>query len=204
MKFKNDAGGGGRALLRATHGDPPPKPVHKIWIPPTTVIPEQPKLVIQQAMLESPDLQIRPTQIGDPFSRLAGNSPGIGLSGIGIGDRNGKRGDGNGDADKPGIGGPRDARVPRQRLSRQPELIYKIEPEYSEDARKARYQGMVTLAIDVDVTGRPTNIRVVQSLGLGLDERAIAAVARWRFRPALAGDKPVVAPAVVEVAFHLL
>ena len=203
-KFKSDAGGGGRALLRATHGDPPPKPVHKIWIPPTTMIPEQPKLVILQALLDAPDIQIHPTQIGDPFSKLSGSSSGIGLSGFGIGDFDGKRGIGKGNNDRSGIGGPGGPSAPQQRLSRRPQLVYKEEPEYSEDARKARFQGTVILMIDVDTSGRPINIRVTQGVGLGLDERAIAAVQGWRFRPALAGDKPVVAPAVVEVAFHLL
>jgi len=201
--FKSDAGGGGRALLRASHGEPPPRPVRKIWLPPTTVIPEQPKLVIVQALLDAPDVQTQ-MQIGDPFSKLGGSSPGLGLSGIGVGNRDGKRGIGDGDGDTPGVGGPGDTRGPRPRLSRLPELIYKEEPEYSEEARKVRFQGTVKLLIDVDTSGRATNIRVTQGVGLGLDERAIAAVQRWRFRPALSGDKPVVAPAVVEVGFHLL
>ena len=202
--FKSDAGGGGRALLRASHGEPPPKPVRKIWIAPTTVIPEQPKLVILQALLDAPDIQVHPTHIGDPFSKLDGNSSGIGLDGFSVGDGPGKRGIGPGPGDKSGVGGPRGAIGPRTRLSRLPELIYKEEPEYSEEARKVRFQGTVKLLIDVDTSGRATNIRVTQSVGLGLDERAIAAVQRWRFRPALSGDKPVVAPAVVEVGFHLL
>jgi TonB family protein len=60
------------------------------------------------------------------------------------------------------------------------------------------------LAIDVDVNGSVKNIRVVRGLGLGLDEKAIAAVAKWRFRPAMANGKPVTAPAQVNVTFHLL
>jgi TonB family protein len=79
-----------------------------------------------------------------------------------------------------------------------------VEPEYSEDARKVHYQGTVILSIEVDTNGLPTNIRVVHSIGLGLDERAVQAVAKWRFRPAVAGDHPVAAPAMVEVSFHLL
>lgn len=202
--FKSDAGGGGRALLRASHGEPPPKPVRKLWIPPTTVIPEQPKLVIVQALLEAPDILFQPLSIGNPSSIFGGKSPGIGPSGRGIGDGPGRNGIGDDGGDRSGVGGPGGARIPPQRLSRKPELIYKEEPEYSEEARKVRFQGTVKLLIDVDTSGHATNIRVTQSVGLGLDERAIAAVQRWRFRPALAGDKPVVAPAVVEVGFHLL
>ena len=90
------------------------------------------------------------------------------------------------------------------RLTRQPQLIYKVEPEYSEDARKVHFQGTVILSIEVDANGLPSNIRVVRSIGLGLDERAIQAVAKWKFRPAVSGDHPVAAPAIVEVSFHLL
>jgi TonB family protein len=79
-----------------------------------------------------------------------------------------------------------------------------VEPEYSEEARKLKFQGTVLLAIDVDVNGSAVNIRVVRPAGLGLDERAIEAVRKWRFRPALSGDRPVVAPATVEVNFRLL
>jgi protein TonB len=56
----------------------------------------------------------------------------------------------------------------------------------------------------VDVNGRVVNIRVVKSLGLGLDEKAKEAVLKWRFRPAMAGGHPVTAPAQVQVTFHLL
>jgi TonB family protein len=83
-------------------------------------------------------------------------------------------------------------------------VIYKVEPEYTEEARKARYQGTVILAIDVDEQGRATNVRVVQGLGLGLDEKAVAAIERWKFRPAIADGRAVRAPAVVEVNFRLL
>ena len=56
----------------------------------------------------------------------------------------------------------------------------------------------------VDINGLPSNIRVVRAIGLGLDERAVQAVEKWKFRPAMSGDRPVIAPAVVEVSFHLL
>jgi protein TonB len=89
-------------------------------------------------------------------------------------------------------------------ITQQPELLHSEEPEYSEEARKARYSGSVLLAIDVDVNGRVANVRVVKSLGLGLDEKAKEAVLKWRFRPAMAGGRPVTAPAQVQVTFHLL
>jgi len=86
----------------------------------------------------------------------------------------------------------------------QPILIKKIEPEYSEEARKARFQGTVVLSIIVDDAGMPRNIRVVRPLGLGLDEKAVEAVQKWRFRPAYKDAKPVAVHATVGVNFRLL
>jgi TonB family protein len=85
-----------------------------------------------------------------------------------------------------------------------PVLLFKVEPEYSDEARRAKITGSVVLEVEVDENGRPRNIRVVQSLGLGLDEQAAAAVARWRFRPAMRAGRPAAHPAVIEVNFHLL
>jgi TonB family protein len=85
-----------------------------------------------------------------------------------------------------------------------PQLLHKVEPEYSEEARKAKFQGTVVLYIEVDTTGKATNIHVLRSLGLGLDEKAIEAVGKWTFIP---GKKDLVAvpmQAQVAVSFRLL
>jgi TonB family protein len=63
-----------------------------------------------------------------------------------------------------------------------PALLYKKEPEYTEEARNAKYQGTVLLYIEVDPNGRATNIKVQRSLVLGLDEKAIEVVATVNFR----------------------
>jgi protein TonB len=83
-------------------------------------------------------------------------------------------------------------------------LLAKTEPAYSEEARKGRVQGMVVLLVEIDTNGRPRDIRVRQPLGFGLEERAIEAVAHWRFRPAYRNGKPVPCTAEVEVNFRLL
>ena len=62
-----------------------------------------------------------------------------------------------------------------------PRVISQVDPEFSEEARKAKYQGTCTLMLVVDSSGRPTNIRVANSLGMGLDEKAIEAAKKWRF-----------------------
>ena len=63
-------------------------------------------------------------------------------------------------------------------------IISKVEPSYSEEARKAKFQGTVVLSVTVGTDGRASHIQVQRSLGLGLDEKAIEAVKQWRFKPA--------------------
>ncbi|MGH9674799.1 MAG: energy transducer TonB, partial [Bryobacteraceae bacterium] len=86
----------------------------------------------------------------------------------------------------------------------QPTLLHKVEPEYSEEARKAKYQGTVVLALVVDEKGQPREIRIVRAVGLGLDEKAIDAVRQWKFRPGYLNNKPVPVIAQIEVNFRLL
>ena len=143
---------------------------------------------------DAPVVKIANSAIGDPFSRFASGDLGVaGKNGIGDGCCQGIGDSGEG---APGVSGG--AKITP------PELIYKVEPEFSEEARKAKYQGVVVLVIDVDATGRVRNPRILQRLGLGLDERAIEAVSRWRFRPGLRNGKPVDTQAVVQVTFQLL
>jgi TonB family protein len=85
-----------------------------------------------------------------------------------------------------------------------PVLVFKVEPEYSEEARKARYQGPVSISLVVDATGRPTRMSILRSLGLGLDEKALEGVAQWRFEPATKDGGPVPVQATVQVNFKLL
>lgn len=85
-----------------------------------------------------------------------------------------------------------------------PRLLSKVEPSYSEKARKAGLEGVVMLSIEVWEDGRPHNIRVIRSLGLGLDEEAVEAVQQWRFSPGEKDGKPVKVQAQIEVSFRLL
>jgi periplasmic protein TonB len=86
----------------------------------------------------------------------------------------------------------------------QPKVIFKIDPEYAEEARKAKDSGSVLISIVIDQMGRPKSARVVRSLGHGLDEKAVEAVSQWRFTPAMNGDKPVTTVGTIEVNFRLL
>jgi TonB family protein len=85
-----------------------------------------------------------------------------------------------------------------------PVPTYSPPPEYSEEARKAKYQGTVVLKLEVDPTGHTRNIQVVRSLGMGLDEKAIEAVNKWEFRPGIKDGKPVTVTVSVEVNFRLM
>jgi len=84
-----------------------------------------------------------------------------------------------------------------------PRVTYAPEPEFSETARAAGYQGVCTLGLIVGVDGRPRNIKVLHAIGMGLDEKAVEAVRSWRFSPALKDGKPVEVEIAVEVDFHL-
>ena len=85
-----------------------------------------------------------------------------------------------------------------------PTLLYKVEPEYSEVARAAKYQGTVILFIEVGTDGMAHNIQVIQSLGLGLDQKAVDAVSQWKFKPGTKDGQPVPVAATIEVNFRLM
>ena len=85
-----------------------------------------------------------------------------------------------------------------------PMVIFKRDPEYSEEARKAHLWGSVVLTLVVGADGTPRNIKVIRPLGMGLDERAVATVGEWRFRPGTKQGNPVAVLATIEVNFRLL
>ena len=87
--------------------------------------------------------------------------------------------------------------------NRAPVVIQKADPEYSEEARNAGVQGAVVVTAEVGTDGRAHHIRVVRSLGHGLDEEAITAVAHWRFKPAVRDGACVRVHVTIEVVFRL-
>jgi len=84
-----------------------------------------------------------------------------------------------------------------------PKLMSHSEPEFSEGARRAKYQGTALLELVVDQTGQPQNIRIVKPLGMGLDGKAVDAVSKWRFNPGMKDGEPAAVEIAVEVSFHL-
>jgi TonB family protein len=85
-----------------------------------------------------------------------------------------------------------------------PTLAYKVEPEYSEEARAAKLQGTVLLKVVIDVDGLAKDIEVINGQGLGLDEQAVAAIMRWKFNPGQKDGAPVPVVAQIEINFKLL
>ncbi len=210
QKVSMGGGGGGGNLnpLPPTKGKLP-KIAPKQYVPPTAEpILNQPKLVMEPTVVlqsNAPIPQVALTNIGDPFAmgKIPSNGPGS-QAGIGAG-KGGGVGSGSGAGVGPGSGGGMGGGVYRIGGGvSAPSLLSKVEPEYSEEARKAKFQGTVVLYVVVDEKGQPQQLRVVRPLGLGLDEKAIEAVQKWRFRPGFKDGKPVAVAATVEVNFRLL
>ncbi len=201
-------GGGDRSPLPASKGRLP-KVSLKQFTPPMAVVNNpNPKLTMEPSIIAPPDVnlpQVNMSQYGDPLAKIGppSNGPGSG-GGIGSGSGGGV-GSGKGGGFGPGEGGGVGGGVYRVGGGvTAPSLLFKVEPEYSEEARKAKYQGTVLLYIEVDPSGKATNIRVARSLGLGLDEKAMEAVRKWKFKPGYKDGKPVTVAATIEVNFRLL
>lgn len=84
-----------------------------------------------------------------------------------------------------------------------PKPIYVPDPDFSEQARKAKYGGTVVLAVVVDSQGRVSRVKLLRPLGMGLDEKAMEKIATWRFDPAMRNGQPVAVEVNVEVSFNL-
>ncbi len=188
-------GGGDASKLKASAGAPPTSAKQQ-FTPPTVIAPQKSKLMVEPTVVA--DLHVpQSAQIGDPLSKLMTPSNGTGVGG-GMGSGNGGGiGSGRGG---PGVG-PGIYHV-GDGVSR-PRAIYTPEPEFSEEARKAKYQGVVVLTIVVGQDGRVYSPRVLRSLGMGLDEKAIEGVKTWKFDAARKDGHPVAVEMNVEVAFNL-
>ena len=182
----------------------------KQFTPPTAVVRnEAPKLIMEPTLEIQPDAPLPKTNLpnfGDPLAKIGGppsNGPGSG-AGIGTG-RGGGVGSGKGAGFGPGEGGNMGGGVYKIGGGvSAPTLVFKVEPEYSEEARKAKFQGTVVLSVVVDEKGQPRDLKVLRPLGLGLDEKAIEAVMKWKFRPGFKDGRPVAVAATIEVNFRLL
>jgi TonB family protein len=203
QKAQGGGGGGARELLDASKGKLP-KVAPRQFTPPRVDPVEAHLLVEATIVADQPLPAIQANNYGDPLSKLGMASNGIGSGGGIGGGGSGGVGPGKGAGFGPGSGGFGGAAYRIGGGVSAPIPIYQPEPEYSEEARKAKLQGTVLLALIVDETGKPVGIRVTKALGLGLDQMAIQAVEKWRFKPGMKDGKPVPVIASVEVNFRLL
>ncbi len=208
---KDRAGGGGgggeRNPIPATKGKAPKFSLNQIAPP---MAHPKPDSQFQASLLGPPDLKIPSPNMdnyGDPLAKLLTTSGGPGGgSGIGSGTGTGI-GSGSGGGLGPGSGGGTGGGAYRPGVGGvgYPDCFYKPEAKYSDEARKAKYQGTVTVRATVTVEGRMDDLHVMQGPGLGLEDQALEALRMWRCKPANGPNgKPVPVVVDVEVNFRLL
>jgi TonB family protein len=212
---KNDtiAGGGGggdRDKLVAPKGKLPKASMEQITPPAMVIRNDHPKLAVEPSIVMPPQVKLNMAanmpNLGDPMSKVPSGPPSNGTgSGAGIGSGSGGGvGSGEGGGVGPGRGGGIGGGLFRVGGGvSAPRALNTPDPDYSEEARKAKYQGTVVLWLVVDPSGRPRDVKVARSLGMGLDQKAIEAVRKWTFEPAMKDGKPVAVQINVEVNFRL-
>jgi periplasmic protein TonB len=204
-------GGGEHAKIFESKGRLP-KVAPQQFTPPTVEIHnEKPKLAMEPTVVAPPNVKLPDVpnmpNLGNPMSTRVGGpaSSGTGTGGgIGSG-KGGGVGSGTGPGHGPGQGGGYGGGI--YQLGdigiTPPVAKYTPEPDFSEEARKAKYQGTVTLSAVIGPDGRPRNLHVVRSLGMGLDEKALEKVKTWLFEPGKKNGQPVSVAMTLEVDFRL-
>jgi periplasmic protein TonB len=209
---KTRAGGGGGGgdgdVLQASVGRLLKSSMQQITPPAAVIRNPTPKLPVEATVIVPPDIKLAMKDmpnLGDPNSSavIPSNGPGA-RAGIGDG-RDGGVGPGDGRGVGPGgeAGWGGDTFRMGGKGMTPPRVIYQTDPEFSEEARKAKFQGNCVLGLVVDANGHPTNIRVLNALGMGLDEKAIESVKNWKFEPGKKDGRDVAVEIAVEVDFHL-
>jgi TonB family protein len=202
-------GGGDHDKFQAPKGKLPKVALEQITPPAVVVRNDHPKLPVAPTVVIPPQIKLAMNNmpnLGVPMAKLPSGPPSNGTgSGAGIGSGSGGgvgvgAGPGVGEGHGGGIGGG--AYHVGGGVSA-PSVIFDPSPEYSEEARKAKFQGTSVVSLIVGPDGLPRDIHISRTLGLGLDEKAIEAVKQWRFKPAQKDGKPVAVEISVEVDFHL-
>ena len=201
-KAGGGGGGGDASKIKVSAGSVKANMQQQL-APPVVVPPQQAKLTVPATIVA--DLHLpQSTQVGDPLSKLMTPSNGTGVNGgMGSGSGGGV-GPGNGRGLGPGSGANFGGGVFRVGNGvSAPIPIFQPDPDYSDEARKAKYQGTVVLQVVVGADGRVYNPSVARSLGMGLDEKAVERVKEWKFKPATKDGKAVAVSVAVEVSFNL-
>jgi len=201
-------GGGDRDKFQAPKGNIPKPAMEQITPPAIVVRNDHPKLPVEPTVVMPPQVKLamNAPNLGNPTAAMPSGPPSNGTgSGGGIGSGSGG---GIGVGTGPGVGEGRGGGIGGGVFRvgggvSAPKVTYQPDPEYSEEARKAKYQGVCVLSLIVGPDGKPRDVKVARSLGLGLDEKAIEAVNQWKFEPAQKDGKPVAVAINVEVTFRL-
>ncbi len=206
--IQGGGGGGDRDKLVAPKGKPPKQAMEQITPPAMVIRNDHPKLAVEPTVVVPPTVKLASNMpnLGDPMSKLPSGPPSNGIgAGAGIGSGTGGGvGSGEGAGVGPGKGGGIGGGVFRVGGGvSAPRALDTPDPEYSEEARKAKYQGVCILWLIVGPDGHPRDVKVARSLGMGLDQKAIEAVKKWKFEPAMKDGKPVAVQINVEVNFRL-
>jgi len=204
-------GGGDHDAIPAPKGNPPKAALQQITPPAIVMRNEKPKLTAQPTIVAPPQVHLAENHamnLGIPSAAPAmpsappSNGTGAG-GGIGSG-AGGGVGVGHGAGIGAGSGGGFGGGVYKVGAGiSAPTAISAPDPDYTEEARRAKKQGTCVLWLIVDSAGHPRDIRVMRGLGFGLDEKAVEAVKQWRFQPALKDGRPVDVQISVQVEFHL-
>lgn len=199
-------GGGSHDILQTPKGKLPKFDKNPI-VPPQVIKNINPKLAVDPAINVPKDLVTNNNlpDLGNPKSNITGpqsNGTGTG-GGMGSGSGGGV-GSGTGNGFGPGQGGGTGGGLYHVGGGvGAPQLIYSVDPEFSDEARRAKYQGVCLVQIVVDAQGNVQRAKVLRALGMGLDEKAIEAVKQYRFKPAMLQGRPVPVEVNVEVNFRI-
>src|SRR5580698_2409622 len=199
MKMNQSMGGGGgggaHELVEASKGHLPKMAKTQIT-PPQIIRNDHPKLAVEPTVVMPQQIKLPDANmpnIGVPQSpqvALASQGSGSG-SGFGSGSGGGI-GSGRGNGVGPGEGGGYGGGLYHVGGGvSNPVLIYAPDPEFSDEARRAKYQGVCVVGLVVDAQGNPQRVRIVRPLGMGLDEKALEAVRQYKFKAAVFNGKPV-------------
>jgi len=198
-KAKTIGGGGGQHDLGPVTQGHLPKLAPQQIVPPKAPPTIPPKLAVEPTVVVQPDLKLADNKMPDlgvPNSTVKGFSMGNG-NGTGIGS-----GDGAGIG--PGSGGNIGGGIYQVGGAvRAPIAIYTPDPEFSEEARKAKFSGNVIVSLIVGADGKPRNVHVLRGVGMGLDQKAVEAVEQYKFKPALKDGKPVAVYVNIDVTFQI-
>ena len=200
-------GGGSHDILQAPKGRLPKFEEQPI-VPPMVIKNDHPKLVADPAIMMPKDIQLPNNNLpnlGDPRTSIVGPASNGTGSGAGMGSGSGGGiGSGHGNGYGPGEGGGYGGGLYHVGGGvSAPQLIFAPDPEFSDEARRAKYQGVCVVSLIVDAQGNPQRVQVVRHLGMGLDEKAVEAVKQYRFKPATLQGKPVPVEVNIEVNFRI-